>query len=321
MLCSSCELVSYCSSACLAEDRSDHRPECAMMEDLSELPDITRITARLLLKLEEGGEEQCEQLPFSQGERSFLDLVSHEDKIEEADLCARQVFDCLSELIPAATGSWQHFKQVYGKLIINSFEISGQDDEKLGWALYIGPSILDHSCVPSAEVDFRGKNITIKSRVTMRPTDLSKNSICFIDRTRTFTERQETLSRQFGLSCCCSLCRDLALLTGRITSLLRRGQGGQKVSTCLVSCLDQHVTGKDRDYFRSVRWLRDIIFTQLPRVPFPGVPTAMGGRLRLVTSFNLPSAVTVTRKWMKKPWRNISRLNLTLRTVLKPTRR
>ena len=53
----------------------------------------------------------------------------------------------------------------------------------------------------------------------------------------------------------------------------------------------------------------------------PGVLTAMDGQLRLVTSFNLPSAVTVTRKWMKKPWRNISRLNLTSLGALKPTRR
>ena len=243
--------MSYCSAECLAEDRSDHRLECAIMEDLCQLPDITRITARLLLKLEEGGDQQSESLPFSQGERSFLELVSHADKIEEADLCARQIFDSLTELIPAATGSWQHFKQVYGRLIINSFEVSGEYDEKLGWALYIGPSILDHSCVPSAEVDFKGKNIIIKSKVTMRPKDLAKNSICFIDRTRTFTERQESLARQFHISCSCSLCRDLVLLTGSIRSVLRGGRG---VSSCLVSCLEQDVRGKDRDYFRSVRW-------------------------------------------------------------------
>ena len=189
--------------------------------------------------------------------------MSHADKIEEADLCARQIFHSLTELIPAATGAWQHFKQVYGKLIINSFEISGQYDEKLGWALYIAPSILDHSCVPSAEVDFQGKNIIIKSRVRMRARDLSKNSICFIDRTQTFTERQETLSRQFQIrSCSCSLCRDLVLLTGRISSVLSRGLGGQKVSRCLVSCLEQHVTGKDRDYFRSVRW----VYPQISRL-------------------------------------------------------
>ena len=56
VLCPSCELISYCSAACLEDDRSDHRLECAIMEDLSQLPDITRITARLLLKLEEEGE-------------------------------------------------------------------------------------------------------------------------------------------------------------------------------------------------------------------------------------------------------------------------
>ena len=158
------------------------------------------------------------------------------------------------ELIPTVTRSWEHFKQIYGKLVINTFQIGGQYDDNLGWGLYIAPSVLDHSCVPSAEVDFRGKNILIKSRVTMRPKDLSKNSICFIDRTRTFTERQESLARQFNISCSCSLCRDLVLLTGRIRSVLRRGQGGHMVSSCLVSCLEQQVTGKDRDYFRSVRW-------------------------------------------------------------------
>ena len=47
------------------------------MEELEELPDITRITARLLLKLEEGGLDQSEPLPFSLGERSFESLLSH----------------------------------------------------------------------------------------------------------------------------------------------------------------------------------------------------------------------------------------------------
>ena len=62
------------------------------MEELEELPDITRITARLLLKLEEGGLDQSEPLPFSLGERSFESLLSHAEKIDDEDLCARQVF-------------------------------------------------------------------------------------------------------------------------------------------------------------------------------------------------------------------------------------
>ena len=31
-------------------------------------------------------------------------------------------------------------------------------EENLGYALYLGPSILDHSCRPSAEVGTSGKN-------------------------------------------------------------------------------------------------------------------------------------------------------------------
>ena len=232
------------------EDRSDHRLECHIMEDLSLLPDISRITARLLLKLEEGGDEQSEPLPFSQGERCFQELASHADKIEDGDQCARQIFDSLSGLIPSATGSWQRFKQVYGRLIINSFEISGEeeDEDKLGWALYLAPSILDHSCVPSAEVYFQGKKIIIKSRVTMRPKDLSRNSISFVDRTKPFSERRETLSRQFSVLCRCEMCRDFTLLRGRLRAVLGPDQ------TCAMSAVQELATGKQRHYFRSVRY-------------------------------------------------------------------
>ena len=249
-LCPDCHVISYCSRECLAEDRSDHRLECHVMEELEDLPDITRMMARLLLKVEEGGEEQSEPLPFSMGDRTFASLLSHEDKIDEEDKCAAQIFDSLSQIIPAATGTWQHFKHIYGKLIINSFEISGEyDDDKLGWALYLAPSILDHSCVPSAEVTFSGKNIQVISRVTMRPKDLSKNSISFIDRTKSFSQRAETLLQRFDLVCECSLCREVTHMGGRMRSLLR----GQTVITCLMSAVEEQATGKQRHYLASVR--------------------------------------------------------------------
>ena len=253
VLCPSCELISYCSAACLEEDRSDHRLECAIMEDLSQLADITRITARLLLKLEEGGDLQCEPLPFSQGERCFRDLLSHADKIEEADLCARQIFHSLTELIPAATGAWQHFKQVYGKLIINSFEISGDYDEKLGWALYLGPSILDHSCVPSAEVDFKGKNILIKSKVNMVDIDLRKIFISYIDLGDTTAVRRSKLRTNYHFSCLCDRCTGIKLSWVISEPLNEKLRDILLQENCLATAIEENARGQDKEYLSSVR--------------------------------------------------------------------
>ena len=253
VLCPSCELMSYCSAECLEEDRSDHRLECAIMEDLSNLPDITRITARLLLKLDEGGDLQSEALPFSQGERSFLDLLSHADKIEEEDQCARQVFDSLTELIPTATRSWQHFKQVYGKLIINSFEVSGEDDEKLGWALYLAPSILDHSCVPSAEVDFTGKNILIKSKVKMVDIDLRKIFISYIDLGETTAVRRSKLRTNYHFWCLCDRCTGIKL-SWVISEPLNEGLRDVLVQeNCLATAIQENARGQDKEYLSSIR--------------------------------------------------------------------
>ena len=58
-----------------------------------ELPDISRIMARLLLKIEKWGLDQSETLPFSKGERRFSDLLSHADKIEDEDDYGRKIFN------------------------------------------------------------------------------------------------------------------------------------------------------------------------------------------------------------------------------------
>ena len=112
------------------------------MDQLLEIADISRIMIRLLLKLENNRTVKSETLPFNQGVRSFDDLMSHADKIESDDECAVQIYDTIKDIVPSVLKSWEYFTEAYGKLIINSFEVSGDDDEKVGWALYLGPSIM-----------------------------------------------------------------------------------------------------------------------------------------------------------------------------------
>ena len=112
------------------------------MDQLLEVADISRIMVRLLLKLENNRTVKSETLPFNQEVRSFDDLLSHADKIDSDDECAVQIYDTIKDIVPSVLKSWEHFTEAYGKLIINSFEVSGDDDEKVGWALYLGPSIM-----------------------------------------------------------------------------------------------------------------------------------------------------------------------------------
>ena len=79
VLCPSCDNISYCSVQCLKEDKEDHSNECDIMEQLWTIPDITRIMVRLLLKLDDSNDVESEKLPFSLGERSFEELLSHSD--------------------------------------------------------------------------------------------------------------------------------------------------------------------------------------------------------------------------------------------------
>ena len=223
------------------------------MEELEELPDITRITARLLLKLEEGGLDQSEPLPFSLGERSFESLLSHAEKIDDEDLCARQVFDSLTKLMSSATGSWSHFKQIYGKLIINSFEISDEDDDRLGWALYLAPSILDHSCVPSAEVTFRGKNIVVKSKVNMIDINLRKIFISYIDVGEDTEVRRRKLRKHYHFDCVCDRCVGIKLSWVISEPLNEKLRDVLLQENCLVTAVMKNARGQDKEYLTSIR--------------------------------------------------------------------
>ncbi len=46
---------------------------------------------------------------------------------------------------PSVTIDFDEFLELYGRLVINSFEISGLGQEAKAWGLYLAPSIVDHS--------------------------------------------------------------------------------------------------------------------------------------------------------------------------------
>ena len=107
---------------------------------------------------------------------------------------------------------------MHGRLLVNSFEVSNDAGQLLGYALYLGPSILDHSCRPSAEVSpapshfspvqvtFQGSRLEVHSKVARGTSDLRKMSISYIDLDLGREERRQLLRTHFHFECQCSLC-------------------------------------------------------------------------------------------------------------------
>ena len=242
------------------------------MDQLLEIPNISRIMIRLLLKIDRTNSIKSEILPYAQGERSFDDLLSHADKIEEDDECALQIFETVMSMIPSSVQSWQYFKEAYGRLIINSFEVSGDDEEKVGWALYLGPSILglyinnrccnltfrtmitlDHSCVPNAEVDFQGKRIIVKSKTNTTDVDLRKIYISYIDIGAPSDVRRRKLKKFYHFDCFCDRCVGIKLswvisepFNENLSDILLQRKS-------IVEAIEANGKGKDKVYFSSMR--------------------------------------------------------------------
>ena len=58
------------------------------------------------------------------------------------------------------------------QVLINSFNYTNESNERLGTALYLGASMLDHSCLPNAAFSFRKGRISIRA---LEKIDLGKD--------------------------------------------------------------------------------------------------------------------------------------------------
>lgn len=62
-------------------------------------------------------------------------------------------------------------------MCVNSFSICNQELQSLGTGMYLGASIVDHSCKPTAVVTFEGTTLVMRALETFSNLDWSKVSI------------------------------------------------------------------------------------------------------------------------------------------------
>jgi len=211
VFCTSCGLVSYCSTQC-REDDFDHTFECSRMDEIVQFSDQVRFMTKLLLKLQDGAYwDKGEQATVLDHTRKFKHLLSHSEELDKAIPGLERLHEICTELAPEAAGSWDYFIEVYGRVMINSFEVNDKQDDKVGWALYLAPSILNHSCVPNAEAEFTGKEIIVRMKVNLQSNLLSDVFISYIGLSACTAERRAKLAKYYFFHCMCLRCQGLKL--------------------------------------------------------------------------------------------------------------
>ncbi|KAK0175816.1 hypothetical protein PV328_000018 [Microctonus aethiopoides] len=209
--CSGCQYVYYCSRNCQKLSWTIHKIECPNIKRVHPriVPDAARMMARIIIKLHNGG--ATERGFYTPTEyRTFNDMMSHISNIKN-DMEKMKHFTSLSivlfEFLPKNVMPHpKELLEIFGRLTINSFHILDTDMTSLGVGLYLGPSIIDHSCKPNASATFEGTTIIIKSLHNLPALDWSKIFVTYIDILRNAETRQDELRKSYYFNCECARC-------------------------------------------------------------------------------------------------------------------
>ncbi|XP_017887252.1 histone-lysine N-methyltransferase SMYD3 isoform X2 [Ceratina calcarata] len=209
--CSACQYVYYCNRNCQQSSWRTHSKECANLKRISPkvVPDVARLMARIIIKLNQGGSDEVGYYSDT-GCRKFKDLMSHytdikkdEKKMEHFVCLCGVLFEFLGDtLMPNSA----ELIGIYGRICINSFNIFDLDMNSIGVGIYLGPSIMDHSCKPNAVATFEGTTIIVRTIEDLPCLDWSQIRISYIDTLKTTSDRRAELRSSYYFWCNCERC-------------------------------------------------------------------------------------------------------------------
>ena len=236
-VCTKCNLVYYCGRKCQKDAwKSHHKLECEYLENMPSEIDVAFNEAENLpnedgvheiqmiflnvlkttLKLDQNGEEEFFQLPNCK-KRYFTDLMSHCDDFVQSlseNGMTRLYFVYEQCRLWLGDKAPSYDKKLFNIISIwntNSHVLldSEKSDTKIGTALYLGASCIDHSCDPNVEVWNNGKEVIINT--TREVANFSELRMSYLERElimKSSVERKERLRLQHFFDCKCTRCED-----------------------------------------------------------------------------------------------------------------
>ncbi|GMT32977.1 hypothetical protein PFISCL1PPCAC_24274 [Pristionchus fissidentatus] len=205
--CSRCKVVSYCSSSCQKKDWGIHKDECVFLVSVS--PNIPRSTARLMARLLIRKHRGDDVSVKGFNGRCFDDLMHHSDEIqssgEHLELFSSLVHGLKQYITEEFMVEPTELLRCFGRMTINCFGITGDDQITVGEGVYLGLSVLDHSCAPDAFVRFRGRTAILRSPVVGQKFG-NELTIPYTNLDTLSSERRSALERQYFFKCTCKVC-------------------------------------------------------------------------------------------------------------------
>ncbi|XP_032677020.1 histone-lysine N-methyltransferase SMYD3 isoform X2 [Odontomachus brunneus] len=210
--CSGCQYVYYCDRNCQKESWLIHKTECTNLKKISPrvVPDAARLMARIIIKLNQGGADEVSYYSKTNF-RKFKDLMSHYSDIKKdtkrmehfTSLCG-VLLEFLGETLMPNTAE---LIGIYGRICINSFNILDLNMNSIGVGIYLGASMIDHSCKPNAVVVFEGTTIIVRTLVDLPFLDWSQMKISYVDLLNSNKDRREELHNLYYFWCNCEKCK------------------------------------------------------------------------------------------------------------------
>ncbi|KAF5299334.1 hypothetical protein FQA39_LY02507 [Lamprigera yunnana] len=211
--CANCHFVYYCGKTCQKDGWPVHKLECNNIKNIMPkvLPDAARLLARLIKKLNKGGGD-IKSYYAKNKYRKFKDLISHYPNVKE-DPVRMEHFTSLCGVLSEFLGNEFmpnpiELMGIYGRMCVNSFTICDEELKGLGTGIYLGASIIDHSCQPNAVAIFQGTLLNIRATETMPHLNWDKVFLSYTDTLQKPEVRRKELMSNYYFICRCPRCLD-----------------------------------------------------------------------------------------------------------------
>ncbi|XP_035215525.1 histone-lysine N-methyltransferase SMYD3-like isoform X2 [Stegodyphus dumicola] len=263
--CGACHFTQYCGKKCQEEAWSDHNLECKFLKNLPDtlVQDIVQIVAKVILKIK--GKNWSEITDQIGNEIvSFADLDSRKAKLEsdpKTQLLVKEVIACLETYIGEENlPETDRLIEIIGKVKnnMNSYSLSPDAPKIEVHSLFIGPSLIKHSCISNSTFMFDRHivEIRITRKIKKDIKEVTHNlftMVCAI--TAHKTSRSSRRARGEECTCCdCSKPYGTSVLTKIIDD--KRAYGVVIESEILLDVISS---------------LTDIHGSDLSRAPLPEV--------------------------------------------------
>lgn len=91
----------------------------------------------------------------------YTDLKNDQKRIEHFVSLCQVLEDFMGDTIKLPNSA--EILGLYGRICVNSYNILNSDMNSIGVGIYVGASIIDHSCKPNAVAVFEGTTILIRA--------------------------------------------------------------------------------------------------------------------------------------------------------------